>query len=364
MTPYLRGATAPTRPSQRRSAAILAIFVVLGVLAAAPSSAGKVEIKLATAIPPNNAYTKLLDELNKEWQTISNGDVSMVIYAGGVQGDESDVLRKIRIGQLSATACTVASLSDIDDYFSIFQIPLFFESWDELNYVLDDLTPLLTQRLEQKDFVLMTWGHVGWVYFYTKTPVATIDDLRKLKMFTWAGNERMIQWYKRNGFSPQAIALPDAVQGLRTGLIETMLAPPVFAFSTQIYKEAPNMIDIGLAPLVGAVVVSKRTWDRVDPKYRAPMIAAAAKVGAELRTRIPSMDQFFIDTMKNQGLKVLEIRNGAHSAEWLATAKRFADDQRGDMVPAEIFDRAIKKRDEFRAQHPSQSNKAATGTKP
>jgi TRAP-type C4-dicarboxylate transport system substrate-binding protein len=202
------------------------------------------------------------------------------------------------------------------------------------------------------------------VYFFTKTPVATIDDLRKLKMFTWAGNERMIQWYKRNGFSPQAIALTDAVQGLKTGLIETMLAPPLFALSTQVFKEAPNMIDIGLAPLVGDVVVSKRTWERVDVKHRAPLIAAAAKVGARLRSTIPAMDQLAITNMKNQGLKVLEIRNGAHSAEWLATAKRFADEQRGDMVPPEIFDRAIKKRDEFRAQHPSPGNQAATGTEP
>jgi hypothetical protein len=68
--------------------------------------------------------------------------------------------------------------------------------------------------------------------------------------------------------------------------------------------------------------------------------------------------------MKNQGMKVLEIRNGPHSAEWMATAKKFAEEQRGDMVPPEIFDRAIKKRDEFRAQHSSQSKQAATGSQP
>ena len=77
------------------------------------------------------------------------------------------------------------------------------------------------------------------------------------------------------------------------------------------------------------------------------------------------MDQFAITTMKNQGLKVLEIRNSPHSAEWLATATKFADEMRGDMVPTEIFDRAIKKRDEFRAQQSSQQNQpAATGTAP
>jgi TRAP-type C4-dicarboxylate transport system substrate-binding protein len=354
----------PPRAHHRLAFVALAA-ALLSLLAAGPALAGKVEIKLATSIPANTPFTKLLDDLNKQWQSLTGGDVSMVVYAGGVQGDESDALRKMRIGQLHAGAITVASLSDIDDYFSVFQIPLFFDSWDELNYVLDDVTPLLAQRLEQKGLVLLSWGHVGMVYFFTKTPVERIDDLRKLKIFTWAGNERMIQWWQRNGFNPVAVALPDALQGLRTGLIETMIAPPLAALSLQWFKEAPNMIDIGLAPLVGAVVVDKRTWERIDEKYRTPMLAAAGKVGNELKTRIPSMDQFAITTMKNQGLRVLEIRNSPHSAEWMATAKKFADEQRGDMVPPEIFDRALKKRDEFRAQHPKQqSQPAATGASP
>ena len=365
MTPAHSGTTTRPRLARRPRSAVLAAVALLSIFAGGSLQAAKVEIKLATSIPANTPFTKLLDDLNKEWQTVTGGDVSMVVYAGGVAGDESDVLRKMRIGQLSAGAITVASLSDLDNYFSVFQIPLFFESWDELNYVLDDVTPLLTKRLDEKGFVLLTWGHVGMVYFFTKTPVARIDDLRKLKIFTWAGNDRMIQWWQRNGFTPVALALPDALAGLRTGMVETMIAPPLAALSMQFFKEAPNMIDIGLAPLIGAVVVDKRTWARIGKKDRAPMLAAAGKIGTELKTRIPSMDQFAITTMKNQGLKVLEIRNSSHSAEWLATATKFADEMRGDMVPTEIFDRVLQKRDEFRARRSSQPTQpAATGSAP
>jgi TRAP-type C4-dicarboxylate transport system substrate-binding protein len=347
----------------RRGAAILASILALAALSSAtagPARAAKVEIKLATQAPENTPWHKLLVDMNTEWQTLSGGDVSMVIYPGGVSGDESDIIRKIRIGQLHAGALTVAGLSDLDDYFSVFQIPLFFDSWDELNYVLEDLTPLLVQRLDQKGFVWLTWGHIGWVHFFTKTPVARIDDLRKLKIFTWAGNDRMVQWWKRNGFTPVALALPDALQGLRTGLIETMISPPLAALSLQWFKEAPNMIDIGLVPMVGAVVVNKRTWERIDEKHRAPLLTAAAKIGADLQKRIPSMDQFAITTMKNQGLTVLQIRDSPHSAEWLAAATEFADEMRGDMVPTEIFDRALQKRNEFRARRSSQQNQPAT----
>ena len=354
------------RLAARRPSAILApvcaAAVAVAALAPAPATAAKVEIKLATQAPENTPWHKLLVDMNTEWQTLTGGDVSMVIYPGGVSGDESDIIRKMRIGQLQGGALTVAGLSDLDDYFSVFQIPLFFDSWDELNYVLEDLTPLLVERLDQKGFVWLTWGHVGWVHFFTKTPVSRIDDLRKLKIFTWAGNDRMVQWWKRNGFNPVALALPDALQGLRTGLIETMISPPLAAMSLQWFKEAPNMIDIGLVPMVGAVVVSKRTWEKVDEKHRGQLLASAGRVGADLQKRIPGMDQFAITTMKGQGLRVLEIRDSPHSAEWLAEATKFADEMRGGMVPTEIFDRALKKRDEFRKQR--QSQPAATGTTP
>jgi TRAP-type C4-dicarboxylate transport system substrate-binding protein len=348
----------------RRPAPALAV-VALCLAAAMPASAGKVEVKLASLVPENSPWYTLLKDMNTEWQKVSGGDVSIVIYPGGVAGDESDIIRKMGIGQLHAGALTVGGLSDLDDYFSVFSIPLFFQSWDEFNFVLDDLTPLLVDRLDKKGFVWLTWGHVGWVYFFTKAPVERVDDLRKLKIFTWAGDDRMVQWWKRNGFSPVALSVPDALQGLKTGLIETMISPPLAALTLQWFKETPYMIDIGMVPMVGAVVIDKRTWNRIDEKQRAPLLAAAGRIGGDLQRKVPGYDQFAITTMQNQGLKVLEIKNSPHSAEWLAEATKFADEMRGDMVPAEIFDRALKRRNEFRAQHSSQQNQpAATGTAP
>jgi len=318
---------------------------------ALPISGAKVEIKLATQAPKNSPWYKMLEGLDREFREISGGEVSLLIYPGGVSGDESDIIRKMRIGQLHAGALTVAGLSDLAHNFSVFEIPLFFDSWDEFNFVLEDLTPMLKQSLEEKGFVWLTWGHVGWVHFFTKEPVARLDELRELKIFTWAGNDNMVQWWKRNGFKPVALQLPDALQGLRTGMIETMISPPLAAMSLQWFKEAPYMIDIGLAPMVGAIVVSKRAWSRVDAKYREDFLAAAGRVGSKLASQIPFLDSSAVNVMKNQGLEVLEIRNSEHSVEWLAEAEKFADEMRGDMVPPEIFDRALAKRNEFRRQH-------------
>ena len=105
--------------------------------------------------------------------------MSLRIYPGGVAGDEPDVVRKMRIGQLHAAALTTAGLADIDPAFQMFNIPMFFDSYPELYAVLDKMEPLLKQRLEAKGFVLLNWGHGGWVHFFTKQPVDNIDALKK-----------------------------------------------------------------------------------------------------------------------------------------------------------------------------------------
>lgn len=328
----------------------LLCFLLLA--ATSPLAAAKVEIKLATQAPESSPWHKMLVDMNEEWQEISQGDVSLVIYPGGVSGDESDILRKMRTRQLHAGALTVSALTDVHEWFSVFQIPLFFDSWEELNYVLDDLTPRLVERLEEKGFVWLTWGHVGWVHFFTKEPVERLDELRDLKVFTWAGNEGMVQWFKRNGFKPVALALPDALQGLKTGMIETMISPPLAALTLQWYKEAPFMIDVGLVPMVGAIVVTKRDWNRIDEAYRAPLLEASRRIGERLEKGIPFLEETAVNSMQHQGLEILEIRDSEHAAEWLAEAEKFADEMRGETVPAEIFDLALRRRNEFRRRQP------------
>ena len=123
-----------------------------------------------------------------------------------VFGDEVDVVRKMRIGQLHAAALTVGGLSEIDEAFAVFATPLMFESDDELQHVLARLGPEFERRLEAKGFVLVHWGHAGWVHLFSKKPIRQVADLKQQKLFVWAGQDDMVQWWTRSGFKPVALA--------------------------------------------------------------------------------------------------------------------------------------------------------------
>ena len=137
-------------------------------------------IKLATLVPTNSIWDKNLKQMGEEWSQATGGRFEITVYSGGTQGDESMVLRKMRLDALQAGAFTNTGLGMIDPSFNVFNVPFFFESYDELNYVVAKLTPTLKKRAEAKGFILLNWGHGGWTQVFTKKPVQTVADMKQV----------------------------------------------------------------------------------------------------------------------------------------------------------------------------------------
>jgi TRAP-type transport system periplasmic protein len=332
----------------RRLAAYFISFLVSSFFVAGVASAQT--IKLASVVPENSVWDKNLKQMGAEWSQATGGRVTVTVFAGGTQGDEATALRKMRLDALQAAALTGAGLGGIDPAFNLFNIPFFLESYDELNAVTSALTPTLTKRLDSKGFVFIGWGHGGWTQVFTKKPVKTVEELKKAKLWTSAGNDIMVQWFKANGFEPRAMAMTDIMTGLTTGMVEAVPTTPLAALLFQWYKQTPNMLDIGLAPVVGAVVVTKKAWNPIPAADRPKLMAAAAGLQQRLQDEVPKLDASSITEMTKRGLVVTK----ASGPEWRAEVDKLASTMRGQMVPKDIYDLALKARDAYRKQHPPQ----------
>ncbi len=326
------------RQGAPRAGAALLLSILVSTAAAAQT------IKLATLVPEGSIWDKNIKQMADEWKAATEGRVTVTVYAGGAQGDEPTVLRKLRLDALQAAAFTAVGLGAIDSAFNVFDIPFFFESYDELDYVTAQLTPLIRKRVEAKGFVLLNWGHGGWAQVFTKTPVRTVDDLKKIKLYTSAGNDRMVQWFKANGFEPRAMAMTDIMTGLTTGMIEGLPTPPLAALLFQWYRQTPYMLDLGLAPIVGANVITRKTWNAIAEGDRARLQTAADGVQQRLQADVPKQDAAAVAEMAKRGLTVTK----ATGPEWHAQLDNLAKTMRGEMVPPDIFDAALKARDDFR----------------
>ncbi len=330
----------------RRLLPSLAVVTALGLLA--PAAAARTVLKMASLVPEGSVWGKILKDMGAEWQEATDGEVSLRLYGGGAAGNESDVVRKMRIGQLHAAAFSVGGLTDIDKGFEIFEIPMFFESYEELFHVLEKTRPALSQRLEAKGFVLLNWGQGGWVHMFSKQPVGDVDDLRRQKLFALADNQAMIQLWRQNGFQPVSLAATDILMGLQTGMIDALPTTPLIAMSLQWFRETPYMHGLPLAPLVGATVVSKRSWDRLSPESQAALRAAARRTEKRLMEEIPDQDRRAVEQMRQRGLTVSEV-TPEQEQQWRQIAEKFIELKLAQMEAKDLLELARRERDAFRA---------------
>ena len=162
-------------------------------------------IQLGMILPANSVWDKSLKQMGADWAKVTDGRVRLRVLAGAK--DEATLFRRLRLGRPQAAAFSQPGLSNINDAFSVFAIPFFFESYEEAAFVLDELTPIFTEVLAEEGLVLLNWGHGGWAHFFTASRAESIDELKRTKIFTSAGDDKMVQWYKENGFNPQPLAI-------------------------------------------------------------------------------------------------------------------------------------------------------------
>jgi TRAP-type transport system periplasmic protein len=310
-----------------------------------------INIKMATLVPINSSWHKALLDMGAEWEAKTAGRVKLTIYAGGTQGSEEATIRMMRPGvdQLQANLLMLSGLGTVDEAFNVFGIPFFFQSDAEGQHVLEKLTPMLEKRLEAKGYKLLAWGSAGWVQLFSKKPLTSLADIKAAKLYTSQGDDRMVQWYKANGFHPVALTAGDipAQLKLTTGMIDAAPSPPYPALLLQIFRDAKYMLDVRFAPLYGAVIVTNDAWSKIEPNDR-PIVAAAADTAEKrLLGEAPKLDADSINTMKTRGLTVTTL-DPKTAASFRAEADAFVKSMRGQMVPADVYDAAVRERDAFR----------------
>ena len=332
--------------SGRKIAVILALVPLVSASLWAVTT-----IKMATQAPVNSSWHKALLDMGAEWETKTAGRVKLTVYAGGTQGSEDATIRMMRPGvdQLQSNLLMLPGLSTIDESFNVFGIPFFFQSDAEGQYVLEKLTPMLEKRLDAKGFKILAWGSAGWVQLFSKKPITTLADIKAAKLYTSQGNDRMVQWYKASGFNPVALNANDipAQLKLTTGMIDAAPSPPYPALLLQIFRDAKYMLDVRFAPLYGAIVLTNEAWNKIEPNDRPLVVAAAKNAEKRLLGDAPKLDADSINTMKSRGLTVTTI-DPKTAASFRAEADAFVKTMRGQMVPADVYDAAVRERDAFR----------------
>ena len=332
--------------NKKTAAALLSVVLFLSL--ALPLQA-KVILRLGTLVPQGSAWHKILRRMGSEWKDASGGDIILRIYPGGAVGDESEMIRKMRIGQLQVAAISNAGLAEIDSRAYAVMLPMMFEDYAEWDYVRQKINPILEENLAENGFFVLAWSDAGWVYFFSNQPMRTPAELKQMKLAASLSESRTVDIYKWAGFNPVPISMVDMLAGLQTGLIDASPMPIMLAEASQFYRQAKHMTDLKWAPLQGALVMHERGWKKLSPEQKDMVMQTAKDVGEELKNDIRQHEVRSLQAMKSRGLQVLSL-NDAARAEWRKAAESAYPRVRGKLVPPEIFDEVVRLRDEFRTK--------------
>jgi TRAP-type C4-dicarboxylate transport system substrate-binding protein len=281
-------------------------LVLLLLIATAGNAASKTTvIKLATLAPEGSAWTEIFNDLNTELKEKTDNGVRLKIYPGGVLGDEKDMIRKMYVGQIHGAVLTSAGLSTIFSEMDVFQIPFLFKTYDEVDYVLDKMDRFFKKGFEDKGYILPAWTEGGFIRLMSTKPIASLDDLRKAKVWTWEDAPMAKAIFDEAGISAIPLSLPDVQVGLQTGLVEVVYAPPSGAISLQWFTKTKYMTDVPLMYLIGGIVIKNNIFKKLSPAHRQVLLELCSKYMDQLKLVVRKENQEAIKVMSKHGVKLI-----------------------------------------------------------
>jgi len=289
---------------------ILSFLVLLLSVSTLGSASKPAVIKIASLAPEGSSWVKIFNDFNEELKKKTLNEVQLKIYPGGVLGDEKDMIRKMYVGQIQGAVLTSAGLSSIFSEMDVFQIPFLFKSYDEVDYVLEKMEGFFRKGFEDNGYVLAAFTEGGFVRLMSTIPIASLDDLKKAKVWTWEDAPMARAIFEAANVSAIPLSLPDVLVGLQTGLVEVVYAPPTGAIALQWFTKTKYMTDVPVIYLIGAILVKKDIFDKLPPAHQQVFMELSAKYMDQLKRVIRDENQEAIQVMIRHGVKLVKPSAG------------------------------------------------------
>jgi TRAP-type C4-dicarboxylate transport system substrate-binding protein len=317
----------------------LLILLICLMIPASVRGSEPLIIKFATVAPEGSTWMNTMRDLEKVIREKSNGRLGFRIYPGGVAGDELDVLKKIRIGQIHCAGFSGVGLGQILPMVRVLDLPFLFRDHKEVDIVDAEMEGFFGDRFREKGFEFLSWAEVGDVHLFSQSPIRKIDDMARLKVWAWTGDPIAKETFSAMGTNPILLAIADVTTALNTGMIDTVYAPPLGALALQWNLYTKFMTSLPLAHSTGAVLMAKNFWDRVPPDLRKMVKEEFRQAMARLTSELRKQTAESIGLIEKSGLTVLPMPDNADLNKFYKVHDRVAKALTGTLYPKDILDR-------------------------
>ncbi|MBN1113704.1 MAG: TRAP transporter substrate-binding protein DctP [Oligoflexia bacterium] len=307
----------------------------------------KTYIKFAVLAPEGSTWVNMLKEYNEQLIKDSRDKLELKIYPSGISGDEFDVIRKMKIGKIHSAGFTGNGLGQILPELRVLELPLLFSSYEETDYVTGKLKTHFEQQFAKKGYILLGWAEVGFVNLFSNTKLDSLKALEGIKMWAWEGDPLARELFCQLKIVPYPMPLTDVYTSLQTGLINAFYVSPLAAIAMQWFTKTKYMTTLKLTNATGAVLMSKKKFDKLKPdeqkllkdsfwKFCQNLIKASRKDNEKSYETLKKNKITFVDLNKDDYVKFEEISKKV----WNALA--------GKLYSKKLLEEVLKYREEFR----------------
>ena len=328
----------------------LMLASLLACLLTLPAVAGaKTVLKLGTLAPDGSSPLKVLKAFTKDVAKATNNEVVFKVYPQ-TKGDELTILKYLKANKLQAAGFTGMGLGKILPEIRVMETPLLFRNYAELDYVMEKMWPYFVEKFDEKGYKLLARAEAGFVNVYSNKPVRSPEDLRGIKLWAWEGDPVSKALAEAYGIVPTYLSLPDVLTALQTNRIDACYAPPFGALQLQWYTKVKYMMDVPLVDAIGAVVVTRKAFDKLAPEHQAILVAKSVKASKLMLRYVRKDNEKSLKKMIASGIEVVPVtaENRKLLEEGAAKAKAKLV---GTLYSQALLDRVEGLVAEYRATH-------------
>ncbi len=309
-------------------------------------------LKFATLAPQGSTWMNLIQEWADEIKAKSRGRLVFKLYAGGVAGDEPDVLRKMRYGQLHGGAFTGYGIGQTYSPARVMEVPFLFRDLGEIDAVRKQLMPQFESGFRAQGYELLGWMEVGFVRIFSKQPVLSLDDMRRARIWMWQGDRLAEAMFRASDIAPVPLSVIDVYTSLSTGLIDTVYSPPLAAIAMQWFTKTRHVTDIPITNAAGALLVTRRFFDALPTDLQHLLKHTGHAAGEHLIDATRQDNAQSLAVLEEQGLQRHADQSGFKESELLAIRDRAVQElAQTDYIPAPLYQRVVDLLQAYRKTH-------------
>ncbi|GAB4296779.1 MAG: C4-dicarboxylate TRAP transporter substrate-binding protein [Myxococcota bacterium] len=265
------------------------------------------EMRFGTMAPEGSSWYNILKEFTKGVENKTNKEVKFKIYAGTL-GDEKTILKRMRAKKLEGAGFTGIGLGEIYPGIRILEQPMLFRNYEEVDFVTEKIWTYLEKKFEEQGFVLLGRGEAGFVNLFTNKPVKEEADFQGIKLWVWEGDPVAKGLVDVFGIVPIYLSLPDVLTALQTNRIDACYAPPLAAMAFQWHTKVKFYTDIPLANSIGAMVVTKESFDKLNAEQQEVMKKYGWAAGKKIVQTSRRDNKRAYEELEKMGIKKVDVQ--------------------------------------------------------